>query len=184
MRSSRLPAVKTLVQFDFTFQPSIKREQVETLHGLGFLDRAENVILLGPPGVGKTHLAISLATTAADAGRRVYYGTLASLIDSLIEAGPRESCPGGCACSPIPRCSWSMESATSRSARTAPCSSFSSSTSKQGLRRMGTRPRRRGHGRSAHRPAAAPLPHRQHPGQQLPDAAASALAAVRVGRTT
>ena len=47
MRSSRLPAVKTLAQFDFTFQPSIKREQIESLHELGFLDRAENVILLG-----------------------------------------------------------------------------------------------------------------------------------------
>ena len=53
MRSSRLPAVKTLDQFDFSFQPSIKREQIESLHELGFLERAENVILLGPPGVGK-----------------------------------------------------------------------------------------------------------------------------------
>ncbi len=86
LRSSRLPGVKTLADFDFSFQPSIKREQVESLHELGFLDRAENVILLGPPGVGKTHLAISLAIAAAKAGRRVYYGTLASLIDSLIEA--------------------------------------------------------------------------------------------------
>ena len=86
MRSSRLPAVKTLAQFDCTFQPSIKREQIESLHELGFLDRAENVILLGPPGVGKTHLAISLAIAAAEAGRRVYYGTLAGLIDSLMEA--------------------------------------------------------------------------------------------------
>ena len=86
MRSSRLPAVKTLDQFDFTFQPSIRREQIDSLHELGFLRRAENVILLGPPGVGKTHLAISLAIAAAEAGRRVYYGTLAGLIDSLVEA--------------------------------------------------------------------------------------------------
>ena len=86
MRSSRLPAVKTLAQFDFTFQPSIKREQIESLHELGFLDRRENVILLGPPGVGKTHLAINLAIAAAEAGRRVYYGTLAGLIDSLTDA--------------------------------------------------------------------------------------------------
>ena len=57
MRSSRLPAVKTLDQFDFAFQPTIKREQIESLHEHGFLDRRENVILLGPPGVGKTHLA-------------------------------------------------------------------------------------------------------------------------------
>ena len=86
MRSSRLPAVKTLGQFDFAFQPSIKREQIESLHEFGFVDRRENVIFLGPPGVGKTHLAISLAITAAQAGRRVYYGTLAGLIDSLMEA--------------------------------------------------------------------------------------------------
>ena len=86
MRSSRLPAVKTLDQFDFAFQASIKREQVESLHELGFLDRQENMILLGPPGVGKTHLAISLAIAAAEAGRRVYYGTLAALIESLTEA--------------------------------------------------------------------------------------------------
>ena len=86
MRSSRLPAVKTLDRFDFAFQPSIKREQIESLHELGFVDRRENVILLGPPGVGKTHLAISLAVTAAEAGRRVYYGTLAGLIESLTDA--------------------------------------------------------------------------------------------------
>ena len=86
MRSSRLPAVKTLDQFDFAFQPSIKREQIESLRELGFLDRGENVILLGPPGVGKTHLAISLAIAAAEAGRRVYHGTLAALIESLTEA--------------------------------------------------------------------------------------------------
>ena len=86
MRSSRLPAVKTLADFDFTFQPSLKREQLDSLHTLGFIERRENVILLGPPGVGKSHLAISLAIAAAQSGRRVYYGTLADLITSLEEA--------------------------------------------------------------------------------------------------
>jgi DNA replication protein DnaC len=86
MRSSRLPAVKTLADFDFTFQPSIKREQIESLHELGFIERKENVIFLGPPGVGKTHLAVSLAIAAAQSGRRVYYSTLADLITSLEEA--------------------------------------------------------------------------------------------------
>ena len=56
MRSSRLPGIKTLDDFDFSFQPSIKREQIDSLHELGFLERKENVIFLGPPGVGKTHL--------------------------------------------------------------------------------------------------------------------------------
>ncbi len=86
MRSSRLPAIKTLEDFDFTFQPSIEREQIDSLHELGFLERKENVIFLGPPGVGKTHLAISLAIAAAQSGRRVYYGALADLIISLEEA--------------------------------------------------------------------------------------------------
>jgi DNA replication protein DnaC len=86
MRASRLPAVKTLTEFDFSFQPSIKREQIESLHELGFVERRENVVLLGPPGVGKTHLAVSLAIAAAQSGRRVYYSTLADLITSLEEA--------------------------------------------------------------------------------------------------
>lgn len=86
MRSSRLPAVKTLGGFDFSFQPSVKREQIESLHTLGFIERRENVVFLGPPGVGKTHLAISLAIAAAESGRRVYYGTLGELIASLEEA--------------------------------------------------------------------------------------------------
>ena len=86
MRSSRLPAVKQLRDFDFSFQPSLRREQIDSLHELGSVERRESVILLGPPGVGNTHLAISLAIAAAQSGRRVYYGTLADLITSLEEA--------------------------------------------------------------------------------------------------
>ena len=48
MRSSRLPAVKTLADFDFSFQPSVKREQIDSLHELGFVERRENVVFLGP----------------------------------------------------------------------------------------------------------------------------------------
>ena len=86
MHSARLPAVKTLDTFDFAFQPSIDRGQILNLHELGFVERKENVILLGPAGVGKTHLAISLLVTAAERGRRVYYTTLADLVLSLVEA--------------------------------------------------------------------------------------------------
>lgn len=86
LRTSRLPGVKTVDAFDFAFQPSIDRAQILNLHQLGFLDRKENVIFLGPAGVGKTHLAVSLAITAAERGRRVYYGTLADLVLSMVEA--------------------------------------------------------------------------------------------------
>jgi len=86
MRSARLPAIKTLADFDFSFQPSVKREQLESLHTLGFIERKENVVLLGPPGVGKTHLALSLAVAAAESGRRVYFTTLADLLHSLEDA--------------------------------------------------------------------------------------------------
>ena len=85
MHASRLPAVKTLADFDFSFQPSIN-EQIDALHELSFLDRKENVTFLVPPGVGKTHLAISLGVATAEHGRRVYYGALADLITSLKEA--------------------------------------------------------------------------------------------------
>jgi DNA replication protein DnaC len=86
MRSSRLPSIKRLDSFDFTFQPSIDRGQIMSLHELTFIERKENVILLGPAGVGKTHLAISLAVAAAEKGRRIYFGTLSDLVLSMVEA--------------------------------------------------------------------------------------------------
>jgi DNA replication protein DnaC len=86
MRSSRLPALKRLDSFDFAFQPSIDRTQIMSLHELNFIDRKENVILLGPAGVGKTHLAISLAVRAAEKGKRIYFGTLSDLVLSMVDA--------------------------------------------------------------------------------------------------
>ena len=59
-RTSRLPHLKTLADFDFSLQPSVERSQLESLHEPGFLRRHENVVFCGPPGVGKTHLATSL----------------------------------------------------------------------------------------------------------------------------
>jgi DNA replication protein DnaC len=86
MRSSRLPGIKRLDTFDFAFQPSIDRSQIVSLHELSFIERKENLILLGPAGVGKTHLAISLAVTAAERGRRIYFSTLSDLVLSMVEA--------------------------------------------------------------------------------------------------
>ena len=80
LHSSRLPGVKALDTFDFACQPSIDRAQILSLHWLGFLEPKEKVTFLGSAGVGKTHLAVSLAITAAERGRRVYYGTLTALV--------------------------------------------------------------------------------------------------------
>lgn len=83
---ARFPLVKTLEQFDFSFQPSIDRKVIRELAGLSFVERAENVVLLGPPGVGKTHLAIALGMKALEAGHRVLFLTLESLLSRLMRA--------------------------------------------------------------------------------------------------
>jgi len=86
LKQARLPWIKTLEQFDFSFQPSIDRKLVRELSGLGFVERNENVILLGPPGVGKTHLAVALGVKAAEAGHRVLFMTLDRLVSTLVKA--------------------------------------------------------------------------------------------------
>ncbi len=86
LKQARLPWIKTLEQFDFSFQPSIDRKLVRELSGLGFVERNENVILLGPPGVGKTHLAVALVVKAAEAGHRVLFMTLDRLVSTLVKA--------------------------------------------------------------------------------------------------
>ena len=80
MRFSKLPAHKTLEQFDFTAQPTLDRRLVEDLATLRFVQEKSNCLLIGPPGVGKTHLAIALGHRAVHAGYRVYYTTAADLV--------------------------------------------------------------------------------------------------------
>lgn len=86
LAQARLPWVKSLEQFDFSFQPSVDRKIVRELAGLGFVERAENVVLLGPPGVGKTHLALSLGMKAIEAGHSVLFLTLETLMTRLKRA--------------------------------------------------------------------------------------------------
>jgi len=86
LRMARFPWLKTLDQFDFDFQPSLDRRQVRELAGMSFVERAHNVIVLGPPGVGKTHLAIALGVKAVEAGYSVLFLTLESLMTRLTKA--------------------------------------------------------------------------------------------------
>lgn len=86
LRMARLPVVKTLAGFDFSFQPSLDRNRILALAGLDFIARAEVVHLLGPPGTGKSHLATALAVEAVRAGKLVYFITLADLVAQLARA--------------------------------------------------------------------------------------------------
>ena len=86
LRMARLGAVKTLDSFDFSFQPSLDRSRMQALAQLGFVDRREVLHLLGPPGTGKSHLAVALGVEAIRAGRSVYFMTLADLITALARA--------------------------------------------------------------------------------------------------
>ena len=85
-RSGASPTVKTLAGFDFVFQPSLDKNRILALAELKFIDHAEVVHLLGPPGTGKSHLATALAVEAVKAGRSVYFSTLADIITSLAAA--------------------------------------------------------------------------------------------------
>jgi len=86
LKQARFPWIKTLEQFEFDFQPSLDRRVVRELAGLSFVERAHNVIILGPPGVGKTHLAISLGVKAVESGYSVLFLTLEALMTRLTKA--------------------------------------------------------------------------------------------------
>lgn len=86
LRQARFPWAKTLEQFDFNFQPSLDRKQVRELAGLSFIERMQNVVILGPPGVGKTHLAVALGVKAVEAGYSVHFLTLETLMTRLVKA--------------------------------------------------------------------------------------------------
>jgi DNA replication protein DnaC len=78
-----LPFIKSIDEFDFVFQPKLNRQKVMSLFDLTFIREKGNVIFLGPPGVGKTHLAVSLALKACQAGMSIYFTNMEDLIRKL-----------------------------------------------------------------------------------------------------
>ena len=83
LKISGLPFIKSIDEFDFTFQPKLDRQKVMSLFDLTFIRHNGNIIFLGPPGVGKTHLAVSLALKACQAGISIYFTNMEELIKKL-----------------------------------------------------------------------------------------------------
>jgi len=86
LQAAKFPYHRTLDDFDFQFQTSLSRQTVLDLARLNWIERRENLILLGPPGVGKTHLAVALGIAAVDAGYRVIFTNVHDLVDRLYKA--------------------------------------------------------------------------------------------------
>ncbi|HHY1699645.1 TPA: AAA family ATPase [Escherichia coli] len=82
-RMAAFPAVKTFEEYDFTFATGAPQKQLQSLRSLSFIERNENIVLLGPSGVGKTHLAIAMGYEAVRAGIKVRFTTAADLLLQL-----------------------------------------------------------------------------------------------------
>src|SRR5438309_60982 len=85
---ARFPFVKGLEAFDFTYQPSLDKKQIQTLASCHYLEHGENVLILGPPGVGKTHLAVGLGLKAIEHGYRVLFTTAAAMSSKPASSAP------------------------------------------------------------------------------------------------
>lgn len=83
---AHFPAIKTLESFDFAFQPSLPMTQVKELAEMGFLEQAYNILFIGPPGSGKSHLSIALGIKACAQRKRVLFTSATNLLDQLVVA--------------------------------------------------------------------------------------------------
>ena len=86
LKLAKFPVVKSIDAFDFKFQPDLDKETVLSLFGLSFVREKENIILIGPSGVGKTHLAIALGVAACQGGYTCYFTTFQNLMENLRKA--------------------------------------------------------------------------------------------------
>jgi len=86
LKLAKFPVLKTIDDFDFTFQPDLDREALLKLFNLSFIDEKSNIVFVGPSGTGKTHLAISLGIAACQGGYTAYFTTFQDLIETLRKA--------------------------------------------------------------------------------------------------
>ena len=102
IKAARFAARKSLEEFDFDHARGLKRDQVAHLGTLDFVAARENVIFLGPPGTGKTHLAIGLGIRACQAGHRVLFATASQWVDRLAGASQRTAANRADPAQPLP----------------------------------------------------------------------------------
>ena len=127
IRAARFPARKSLEEFDFEHARGLRRDLIAHLGTLDFVTAKDNVVFLGPPGTGKTHLATGIAIRACQAGHRVLFATASEWVDRLATPTTTAACRTSCDASDATRCWSSTRSATSRSnPRPRTCSSSSS----------------------------------------------------------
>ena len=93
IRMANFPYIKTLADFDWSFQPSVPRGLVEQLATLQFVERGDNVVLVGSPGVGKTHLSVAIGYEAVMARRQVYFADCSRLVEDLKRASSKDALP-------------------------------------------------------------------------------------------
>jgi len=93
IKSARFPVLKSLDDFDYAFQPSINRKKLGELSSLRFIHNRENILFLGPPGIGKTHLSTGLGVQACESGYKVLFTTLNDMVSSLMASMADNSFP-------------------------------------------------------------------------------------------
>jgi DNA replication protein DnaC len=91
IKQAKLPTIKSFDEFDFTYQHSVTRRQINEWKTFSWLDKRENKILMGPPGVGKTHLAIAIAYEAIQNGYTALFYSMNDLIDEMVIANHQGS---------------------------------------------------------------------------------------------
>lgn len=84
IKKAGFPFLRTLEQYDFTYQPKVDEKLIRELANLNFISQAKNIIFIGPPGVGKTHLAVAFGILAAKARKRVKFSTAEDLLHELM----------------------------------------------------------------------------------------------------